>query len=91
MSPSLVLERGPNARKELSRPCDEQIVSQVCDALAATRYPSLQNLQVYCDHGRVTLQGRLPTYFLKQIAQSAVQSVAGVRDIDNDIRVGSFP
>jgi osmotically-inducible protein OsmY len=66
---------------------DGQIVDDAYFALRASGYGQLQRLQVYCDHGRVTLQGRLPTYYLKQVAQCIVLSVAGIRDIDNDVKV----
>lgn len=69
---------------------DEEIVERAYEALSSSGYQLLRNLQVYCDHGRVTLQGRLPTYFLKQLSQSIIRRVDGVRDIDNDIRVRNF-
>jgi osmotically-inducible protein OsmY len=66
---------------------DRSIVDAVYRALRASGYCQLLRLQVYCDHGRVTLQGRLPTFYLKQVAQSALRSIHGIRDIDNDITV----
>lgn len=68
---------------------DQQTVTLVHHALHSTGYPQLTQLQVYFEHGRVTLQGRLATYFLKQVAQTAAISVAAVREIDNDIRVSN--
>ena len=68
---------------------DDLIVDLVHQALYASGYGQLRRLQAYCDHGRVTLQGRLPTYHLKQVAQSLIDSVPGVRDIDNDVSVFS--
>ena len=68
---------------------NEQIVRTATAALKATGYRQLESLQVYCSHGRLTLQGRVPTYYLKQVAQSAIQGLHGIRDIDNDIRVRS--
>lgn len=66
---------------------DEQIVLLVYEALGSTGYAQLRRLEAYCHDGRVTLQGRLPTYYLKQVAQSAIRGVDGVRDIDNDVKV----
>ncbi len=45
---------------------------------------------ICCDvHGdHVTLQGRLPTYHLKQLAQECVQRVVGVGRVVNEIAVG---
>jgi osmotically-inducible protein OsmY len=40
----------------------------------------------------LTLWGHLPTYYLKQIAQTAVGGIAGVERIKNEIKVdGSIP
>lgn len=75
----------------VSRPrtADEQIVELACQALRSSGYSQLRRLQVSFEHGRMTLQGQLPTYYLKQVAQSVVQEVAGVREVDNDVRVSS--
>ena len=66
---------------------DEQIVVLVNEALRSTGFRQFQGLKVYCDNGRVTLQGQLPTYYLKQVAQTTIRTVDGVRDIDNDVKV----
>ena len=68
---------------------DEEILRLVHQALCGCGYAQIENLDVYCDNGRVTLQGRLPTSFLKEMAHSVIHSVAGVRDIDNDVNVNS--
>ena len=66
---------------------DHQIVDAAYRALRASGYGQLLSINVYCDHGRVTLQGRLPTFYLKQVAQSVLGRVDGIRDIDNDVTV----
>jgi osmotically-inducible protein OsmY len=66
---------------------DEMILKLVYQALHASGYQQLRNLQANCHSGRVTLQGHLPTYYLKQVAQVAALSVDGVRDLDNDLKV----
>ena len=68
---------------------DELIVVSVLQALHASPYGRLRHLQAYCDNGRVTLQGHLPTYYLKQVAQALIDAVPGVRDVDNDVSVFS--
>ena len=42
---------------------DELIVVSVLQALHASPYGRLHHLQAYCDNGRITLQGHLPTYY----------------------------
>lgn len=66
---------------------DVEILGLVHESLHGSGYGHLRTLNAYCENGRVTLQGRVPTYYLKQVAQSVVLTVTGVRDIDNDIRV----
>lgn len=44
---------------------------------------------VSCEYheGVLLLRGRVPTYYLKQIAQAFVASVPGVEQVDNRIQV----
>ena len=50
-------------------------------------YRVLKNIA--CDYrdGVLTLRGRLPSYYLKQVAQETVARIAGVQRIDNQIEV----
>jgi osmotically-inducible protein OsmY len=80
---------GPPHRQihSLNSDRDQEIVNSVRLSMDATGYSALRQVQVYCEHGRVTLQGEVATYFLKQVAQTVVMSVDGTCDIDNDIWV----
>jgi hypothetical protein len=55
--------------------------------LRSNSYLALKN--VTCDYheGVLTLRGCLPSYYLKQVAQTAVARVAGVERIVNEIEV----
>lgn len=55
--------------------------------LRSNPYLALQN--VSCDYldGVLSLRGRLPTYYLKQVAQEAVADLEGVDRTDNQIEV----
>lgn len=66
---------------------DEQILHKVKQVLHQCGYEQLRRVSTYCDDGRITLQGRISTYYLKQVAQELVRSVSEVRDVDNDLRV----
>lgn len=66
---------------------DRLIVDSVHRALRASGYGQLLNLRAHCEQGRVTLQGCVPTYYLKQVAQSVLKAIDGIRDIDNDVKV----
>ncbi len=50
-------------------------------------YLALRNITCACRDGILILYGRLPSYHLKQIAQTAVASLPGVVRIDNRIDV----
>ena len=71
------------------RTTDEEINGFVRHALHSTGYQQIRNLKAHCDNGVVTLQGCVPTYYLKQVAQTTVLAVPGVCKIDNDVRVVS--
>ena len=79
----------PATDGEVGKKTDDQILDLVHQALKATGYGQLRRLCAYCDNGRVTLQGRVPTYYLKQVAHESVNAIPGVRDIDNDLKVTS--
>jgi hypothetical protein len=68
---------------------DDIMVEMVYQALNDTSYGQLRKLQVCCVKGRITLTGCLPTYYLKQLAQSVTRSVTGVLKIENDVEVVS--
>jgi len=66
---------------------DAQILAQVKAALDQSGYEQLRGVLTFCHHGRIVLQGRISTYYLKQVAQELVRNVSTVRDVDNDLRV----
>ena len=73
--------------------CVEPATSQASiNELAERRLRSNSHLAlkgVSCENldGVLFLRGRLPTYYLKQLAQEAVVGLAGVQRIDKQIRV----
>jgi hypothetical protein len=56
-------------------------------ALCATGYESLRAVRVCVRDGAVTLEGRVPSYHLKQVAQTTAQSVARAHPVCNDLVV----
>ena len=50
-------------------------------------YLTLRRVSCECADGVLTLHGRVPSYYLKQLAQEAVAEVPGVREIVNAIEV----
>jgi osmotically-inducible protein OsmY len=56
-------------------------------ALRATGYPALRHVEVATHDWIVFLRGRVPSYYLKQLAQAAVLVVPGVREVRNELNV----
>ena len=55
--------------------------------LRRSGYLALRDISCTCHDGEMTLWGRLPTYYLKQLAQHLVAEIKGVRRIINEIEV----
>ncbi|MCX7423326.1 MAG: BON domain-containing protein [Planctomycetia bacterium] len=64
-----------------------EIESAIQDALILTGYGELRNLQVKFCAEAVTISGRVPTYYLKQLAQCVAQDVPGIGRVHNEIHV----
>lgn len=60
-------------------------------ALAQTGYWHLRKVDLKSDGQSLTILGEVPSYFLKQLAQTAVMSIAGARHVENRLSVaGSY-
>ncbi|HVL14313.1 MAG TPA: BON domain-containing protein [Gemmata sp.] len=65
----------------------DQLICAVRDALAQTRNTSLRGVVVGGSGGLVVLQGRVPTFYLKQLALVTVMAVPGVESVRNELEV----
>ena len=67
---------------------DEQLFSEIERALLITGHAgTLRGIQVEVHAGSVVLSGRLPSYYLKQIAQVSAMNIDGVVQVRNGIQV----
>jgi osmotically-inducible protein OsmY len=66
---------------------DEQLRQQIERALGGTGYRQLREIAVDVRDGIATLNGCVPSYYLKQVAQCAVMAVGEVGRVANDIEV----
>ena len=64
-----------------------RVVEGAEHCLRNNSYLALKNVSCEYNEGVLTLRGCLPTYYLKQIAQTAVARVAGVERVNNEIEV----
>lgn len=88
MSQSTLLERESNSRR-CKRNCAaaDSTSSRVLQALHATGRLPLREVSAIVSNGHVLLKGCVPSYYLKQIAQTACMTVDGVESLDNCIAV----
>lgn len=71
--------------RDLSPP--QQVLDRAETCLRQNPYLALKNVEVAFRDGVLTLRGRLPTYYLRQMAQEAVGDVGGVESVVNEIEV----
>ncbi len=87
--------------KELDRqttvPAEDisQIANRVAERaetqLRRNGHVATQDISCSYHEGVLLLRGRVPTYYLKQVAQTVVMRVDGVEQVDNRIEVGTSP
>ena len=65
------------------------MAEQIDQALQATRYLTLRNLEIIVLDGLVILRGVLPSYYMKQVAHTAVRAVPGVGEVRDELDVVS--
>src|SRR5271157_3480154 len=68
---------------------DRRLAERVEHALRATGYGPLRSVVVSVKARVVVLLGRVPSYYLKQIAQMTALAVPGTHQIDNRLDVVS--
>ena len=73
---------------DATSPQDDQTVALVRTCIEMSRLRGwADDLQVFYHAGNLRLRGRLPSFHLKQILQTLVKDVHGVRQIQNDVEV----
>lgn len=66
---------------------DGQLAAEAYRALIGTGRAPLLEVSVEVEKGTVILSGRVPTYYMKQLAQQVVLSLDGVEYLDNQVTV----
>ena len=65
----------------------EEIAETAQQALRRSSYFELRNVSCEFSGGILTLQGRVPSYHMKQLAQASVADVPGVVEVHNRVEV----
>lgn len=75
--------RGPKGYQR----SDERIHEEVCEAL--TYHPDIDasEIEVMVNTGQVTLKGTVENRQMKRMAEECVESISGVKDVENQLRV----
>jgi osmotically-inducible protein OsmY len=63
------------------------LAEAVRNALQQTAHGWLQRVAVTVEAGSVVLRGKLPSFYLKQVAQTIVLAVPGVGTLRNELNV----
>ena len=68
----------------------QELTKAASKRLKGNCYPGIRRLSCECDdQGVLHLQGRLPSFYQKQLAQEAVASFPGVVEVVNQVEVVS--
>jgi osmotically-inducible protein OsmY len=66
---------------------DLRLAERVASALRATGYGPLRGIEVAVQERLVILGGRVPSFYLKQVAQTTALAVPGAHQVRNDLDV----
>jgi osmotically-inducible protein OsmY len=69
------------------RPAESATLRTARQLLREQSYDPLRHVHLRYQEGVLTLDGIVPTYYLKQLAQTAVRNVAGVESVVNRLQV----
>ncbi len=67
---------------------DDLVRAAVAASLRSSGYLLLRDLHCEVADGVVTISGRVPSFHLKQVAQSVLMKVEAVRAVNNRVEVG---
>lgn len=67
---------------------DTRVREDVCDALTENDAIDASNITVSVQEGVVRLAGTVPHRMMKRLAEDVSEGCPGVRDVDNQLRVG---
>lgn len=73
--------------RNLAWPGDEELRIAALNLLQASSYAVLRRLRCEVNEAVATVHGVLPSYFLKQVAQTILQRLDGIQKVRNLVEV----
>lgn len=73
--------------QSMPQDADTTLAESVRENLDRTGYQHLRRIDVAVEDGNVRLSGRVPKFYLLQLAQQAAMSTDGVTNLENGIEV----
>lgn len=67
--------------RDINKAADHEVAENVRSFLLAHHVPSLRRLAVSVQDGTVTLQGRVRTFYEKQLSQQCLRRIPGVQHL----------
>ncbi len=68
---------------------DQLILGEAQRKLTARSNMFARTVTCQCEDGVLILSGKVPTFYLKQTAQSLVQGIEGIERVENDLVVSN--
>ncbi len=84
---SLVLDRVSRGNTDHQVSDDRKIAEAATQRLRTSPYLPLRDLRCECIDGVLTLAGRVPSFYHRQIAQASVRDLAGILQINDQLQV----
>jgi osmotically-inducible protein OsmY len=75
----------------LQSPKELSLADRIEQAFKASGYLVLRTLAIAVHGQNVVLQGRVPSYYMKQLAQAIALKIPGVQELCNEVKVISPP
>lgn len=66
---------------------NSRVEEAVRNRLHESAYPSIKRIRCQFNNGILVLRGRLPSFFMKQVAQETVAGLDGIEEIINCVEV----
>ena len=66
---------------------NSRVEEAVRNRLNESAYPSIKHIDCQFDDGILVLRGRLPSFFMKQVAQETIADLDGIKEIVNCVEV----